>query len=83
MLSGLQCELAGYLVGCPRGWKRLRVNGSHHVYAKPGVNVRRSIPQHGSHKLKVGSHRHLIKLAVFNLNRDIWYAPAKELEQDE
>ena len=45
------------------GWNLLRVNGSHYVYSKPGVNVRLSIPVHGSHKLKFGLQRHLMKLA--------------------
>ena len=45
------------------GWTLLRVNGSHYIYSKPGVNVRLSIPVHGSHKLKFGLQRHLMKLA--------------------
>ena len=45
------------------GWFLVRVNGSHHIYSKPGVNVRLSIPVHGSSKLKVGLQRHLMKLA--------------------
>ena len=46
-----------------RGWKLLRVNGSHHIYGKPGSVVRLSIPIHGNHPLKVGLLRHLAKLA--------------------
>jgi predicted RNA binding protein YcfA (HicA-like mRNA interferase family) len=46
-----------------KGWILLRVNGSHHIYSKPGVNVRLSIPLHGSQKLKFGLQRHLMKLA--------------------
>lgn len=45
------------------GWKLLRVNGSHHIYSKPGLNVRLSIPMHGSRTLKFGLQRHLMKLA--------------------
>ena len=45
------------------GWALLRVNGSHHVYSKPGTNVRLSIPLQGSKKLKFGLQRHLMKLA--------------------
>jgi predicted RNA binding protein YcfA (HicA-like mRNA interferase family) len=41
----------------------LRVNGSHHIYGKPGGVVRLSIPIHGSHPLKLGLLRHLVKLA--------------------
>ena len=40
-----------------------RVSGSHHVYARPGANIRLSIPIHGSSKLKFGMQRHLMKLA--------------------
>lgn len=46
-----------------RGRTLVRVNGSHHIYARPGVNVRLSIPFHGSRKLKSGLQRHLMKLA--------------------
>ena len=46
-----------------KGWSLLRVNGSHHIYSKPGVNVRLSIPIHGSRKLKLGLQLHLMKLA--------------------
>jgi predicted RNA binding protein YcfA (HicA-like mRNA interferase family) len=46
-----------------RGWSLLRVNGSHYVYSKPGINVRLSIPLHGSRKLKFGLQRYLMKLA--------------------
>jgi predicted RNA binding protein YcfA (HicA-like mRNA interferase family) len=46
-----------------KGWTLVRVNGSHHVYARPGTSVRLSIPVHGSTKLKSGLQRHLMKLA--------------------
>ncbi len=46
-----------------KGWILLRVSGSHHIYSKPGVAVRLSIPLHGSSKLKFGLQRHLMKLA--------------------
>jgi predicted RNA binding protein YcfA (HicA-like mRNA interferase family) len=45
------------------GWALLRINGSHHVYGKPGSIVRLSIPIHGNHPLKRGLLRHLMKLA--------------------
>lgn len=45
------------------GWTLIRVNGSHHIYGKPGLGARLSIPIHGSSKLKVGLQRHLMKLA--------------------
>jgi predicted RNA binding protein YcfA (HicA-like mRNA interferase family) len=50
-----------------KGWTLLRINGSHHIYAKPGVSVRLSIPIHGSTKLKAGLQRHLMKLAGLSI----------------
>jgi predicted RNA binding protein YcfA (HicA-like mRNA interferase family) len=46
-----------------RGWRLLRITGSHHIYGKPGSVVRLSIPIHGSRPLKTGLLRHLAKLA--------------------
>ena len=46
-----------------RGWRLLRINGSHHIYGKSGSIVRLSIPIHGNRPLKVGLLRHLAKLA--------------------
>jgi predicted RNA binding protein YcfA (HicA-like mRNA interferase family) len=46
-----------------RGWRLLRINGSHHIYGKPGSIVRLSIPIHGNRPLKIGLLRHLAKLA--------------------
>jgi predicted RNA binding protein YcfA (HicA-like mRNA interferase family) len=45
------------------GWTLLRVNGSHHIYGRPGSMVRLSIPIHGNRPLKAGLMRHLAKLA--------------------
>lgn len=45
------------------GWTLLRINGSHHIYGKPGSVVRLSIPIHGNRPLKLGLMRHLAKLA--------------------
>ena len=47
-----------------RGWVLLRVNGSHHIFGKPGSSVRLSIPIHGNAPLKTGLLRHLMKLAA-------------------
>jgi predicted RNA binding protein YcfA (HicA-like mRNA interferase family) len=46
-----------------RGWRLLGVNGSHHIYGKPGSVVRLSIPIHGNHQIKLGLLRHLAKIA--------------------
>jgi predicted RNA binding protein YcfA (HicA-like mRNA interferase family) len=46
-----------------QGWALQRVNGSHHIYAKPGSVVRISVPVHGNQTLKTGLQRHLMRLA--------------------
>ncbi len=46
-----------------RGWRLLRVAGSHHVFGKDGSIVRLSVPIHGNQPLKAGLLRHLMKLA--------------------
>jgi predicted RNA binding protein YcfA (HicA-like mRNA interferase family) len=45
------------------GWTLARINGSHHIYSKPGVTVRLSVPVHRNQSLKTGLLRHLIKTA--------------------
>ena len=45
------------------GWVLLRIKGSHHIYGKPGVPLRLSVPIHGDRHLKTGLLRHLMKLA--------------------
>ena len=44
-------------------WSLQRINGSHHIYAKPGNSIRISVPIHGNASLKVGFPRYLTKLA--------------------
>ena len=46
-----------------RGWRLIRVKGSHHVYVKSGNTARISVPIHGNESLKIGLQRHLMKLA--------------------
>jgi predicted RNA binding protein YcfA (HicA-like mRNA interferase family) len=46
-----------------RGWKLLRISGSHHIYGRQGSVVRLSIPIHANRPLKIGLLRHLAKLA--------------------
>ncbi|MCX6376675.1 MAG: type II toxin-antitoxin system HicA family toxin [Armatimonadetes bacterium] len=45
------------------GWVLRRIRGSHHVYTKPGSNVRLSIPIHGSKPLRVGLLSHFLKVS--------------------
>lgn len=49
------------------GWVLARVNGSHHIYCKPGSNVRLSIPIHGNQPLKIGLLKHLLKQAEITI----------------
>jgi len=46
-----------------RGWRLIRIHGSHHIYGRSGNVVRLSIPIHGSRPLKLGLLRHLAELA--------------------
>lgn len=46
-----------------RGWRLLRVRGSHHIYGRPETPVRLSIPMHAGRPLKIGLLKHLAKLA--------------------
>jgi len=36
------------------GWSLKRINGSHHIYSKPGERKVISVPVHGSKNLKTG-----------------------------
>jgi predicted RNA binding protein YcfA (HicA-like mRNA interferase family) len=54
-----------------RGWKLLRINGSHHIYGKDGSQVRLSVPIHGATPLKPGLCRHLAKLAGVEAELDV------------
>ena len=46
-----------------RGWQLIRVQGSHHIYYKPGETIRISVPIHGNKDLKIGLLRHFMKQA--------------------
>jgi predicted RNA binding protein YcfA (HicA-like mRNA interferase family) len=45
------------------GWQLLRINGSHHIYGKPGHPVRLSVPIHANRPIKLGLLKHLHKMA--------------------
>ncbi len=45
------------------GWQLMRIQGSHHIYGKPGSIVRISVPIHGNQPLKIGLLKHLLKIA--------------------
>ncbi|AKS22941.1 MAG: uncharacterized protein C75L2_00790007 [Leptospirillum sp. Group II 'C75'] len=46
-----------------KGWKLIRIKGSHHVFGKEGEKVRLVVPVHGNRSLKTGLLNHLSKLA--------------------
>ncbi|MDE2851808.1 MAG: type II toxin-antitoxin system HicA family toxin [Acidobacteriota bacterium] len=46
-----------------RGWQLRRVRGSHHIFVKPGIAARISVPVHRGTTLKRGLQRHLMKIA--------------------
>lgn len=51
-----------------RGWKLIRVSGSHHVYMKTGNSARISVPVHGNNDLKIGLLKHFMKVAGITEN---------------
>ena len=58
VLSGKQfCRLIE-----SHGWRLRRVRGSHHVYVKPGIAARISVPVHSA-ALKRGLQKHLMRIA--------------------
>ena len=49
-----------------RGWELKRINGSHHIYAKLGSNLRISVPVHGDNALKIGLQKQILKMATID-----------------
>jgi predicted RNA binding protein YcfA (HicA-like mRNA interferase family) len=50
------------------GWSLLGVKGSHHIYGKPGSDVRISVPIHGNQAIKTGLLRHFLKMSGLDEN---------------
>ena len=46
-----------------KGWRLLRISGSHLIYGKDGEIARLTIPIHGNSVLKQGLQRSLMKIA--------------------
>jgi predicted RNA binding protein YcfA (HicA-like mRNA interferase family) len=46
-----------------KGWQLIRIQGSHHIYRKPGEVTRISVPIHGNKDLKIGLLKHFMKQA--------------------
>ncbi len=64
------------------GWILLRIQGSHHIYGKPGIPVRISVPIHGNKSLKVGLLKNLLKRAGLSENADQKTATGEEESTD-
>lgn len=46
-----------------KGWRLVRVKGSHHIFVMSGRRERIVIPIHGNRPLKIGLLRALMKIA--------------------
>ena len=46
-----------------RGWRLLRIQGSHHIYCQLNNPIHLSIPVHGNKDLKVGLLKYFLKQA--------------------
>ncbi|QSJ16750.1 type II toxin-antitoxin system HicA family toxin [Nostoc sp. UHCC 0702] len=44
-----------------QGWNLKRITGSHHIYAKEGVDAILSIPVHSNRDLPIGTLRSIMK----------------------
>ena len=51
-----------------KGWILLRVNGSHHIFGKPGNAQRISVPIHGNKALKTGLLKYFLKVSGISEN---------------
>jgi predicted RNA binding protein YcfA (HicA-like mRNA interferase family) len=45
------------------GWRRERIEGSHHIYKKPGQRGTPSVPVHGKKTLKPKTQRNIMRAA--------------------
>lgn len=46
-----------------KGWTLARVTGSHHIFVRPGENLRITVPVHGNRDLKIGLQRAIMRQA--------------------
>jgi predicted RNA binding protein YcfA (HicA-like mRNA interferase family) len=51
-----------------KGWELRRIQGSHHIYAKPGHSKILTVPVHGNEDLKKGMLVQLLKDAGLTEN---------------
>ncbi len=51
-----------------KGWVLKRINGSHHIYVKAGIQARISVPIHGKSPLKIGLLKHQMNIAGIEEN---------------
>jgi predicted RNA binding protein YcfA (HicA-like mRNA interferase family) len=43
------------------GWTLVRIEGSHHIYTRPGIARPVPVPVHGNQTLKIGMQRALMR----------------------
>lgn len=46
-----------------KGWVLKRINGSHHIFSKPGQTEIISVPVHNNEQLKIGLLKKLMSIA--------------------
>jgi predicted RNA binding protein YcfA (HicA-like mRNA interferase family) len=51
-----------------RGWRVERIEGSHHILARPDREEALSIPVHGSRSLKIDMIRAILRTARIRIN---------------
>ncbi len=51
-----------------KGWKLVRISGSHYIYTKKGKKERISVPVHKNKTLKMGLLKYLMKIAEIKEN---------------
>jgi predicted RNA binding protein YcfA (HicA-like mRNA interferase family) len=46
-----------------KGWRSIRVHGSHHIFTKEDRDERICVPVHGNSDLKIGLQKAIMKIA--------------------
>ena len=46
-----------------KGWRKVRIRGSHHIYNRAGARRPIPVPVHGSHPLRKGTQRRIMRQA--------------------
>lgn len=51
-----------------KGWHLAHINGSHHIFSKPGHREHITVPVHGNRSLGPGMLRHFLKVSGIKEN---------------